>query len=176
MATVYGIVKQSGGNTWVYSEPGVGTTFKIYLPAVNGALQAVPESTTPAGGSETVLLVEDDANLRELTRMVLVARGGYKVLESPGGKEARLFAEQYKGTIHLLLTDVVMPGMSGRELSEELAIFRPAMNILYMSGYTDDTVLRHGVLEEGMAFLQKPFTAESLLRKVRDVLDTGPRT
>ena len=107
--------------------------------------------------------------------MVLVARGGYKVLESIGGKEARLFAEQYNGTIHLLLTDVVMPGINGRELSEALATLRPEMKILYMSGYTDDTVVRHGVLEERMAFLQKPFTAESLLRKVRDVLDTRPQ-
>jgi PAS domain S-box-containing protein len=175
LATVYGIVKQSGGYIWVYSEPGTGTTFKIHLPAFKGPLQAAQESAVPAGGSETVLLVEDDAGLRELARMVLVARGGYKVLESIGGKEARLFAEQYKGTIHLLLTDVVMPGMGGRELSEKLATLRPEMKILYMSGYTDDTVLRHGVLEEGMAFLQKPFTAESLLRKVRDVLDTRPQ-
>ena len=175
LATVYGIVKQSGGYIWAYSEPGAGTTFKIYLPAVTGALHAAQESAVPAGGSETVLLVEDDAGLRELARLILVARGGYKVLESTGGKEARLFAEQYKGTIHLLLTDVVMPGMGGRELSEELATLRPEMKILYMSGYTDDTVLRHGVLEEGMAFLQKPFTAESLLRKVRDVLDTRPQ-
>ena len=97
LATVYGIVKQSGGYIWVYSEPGAGTTFKIYLPAVKGAIQAAQESAVPAGGSETVLLVEDDAGLRELARMVLVARGGYKVLESIGGKEARLFAEQYQG-------------------------------------------------------------------------------
>jgi PAS domain S-box-containing protein len=174
LATVFGIVKQSGGSIWVYSEPGAGTTFKIYLPSVTGALRAAQENTVPAGGSETVLLVEDDASLRELARMVLVARGGYKVLESIGGKEARLFAGEYKGPIHLLLTDVVMPGMGGRELSEELATLRPEMKVLYMSGYTDDTVVRHGVLEEGMAFLQKPFTAESLLRKVRDVLDTRP--
>ena len=175
LATVYGIVKQSGGSIWVYSEPGAGTTFKIYLPAVKGAPHAAKESAVPAGGSETVLLVEDDAGLRGLARMVLEAQGGYKVLESPGGKEARLFAGQHKGPIHLLLTDVVMPGMSGRELSEELATLRPEMKILYMSGYTDDTVVRHGVLEEGMAFLQKPFTAESLLRKVRELLDTRPQ-
>jgi len=175
LATVYGIVKQSGGSIWVYSEPGAGTTFKIYLPAVKGAPHAAKESAVPAGGSETVLLVEDDAGLRGLARMVLEAQGGYKVLESPGGKEARLFAGQHKGPIHLLLTDVVMPGMSGRELSEELATLRPEMKILYMSGYTDDTVVRHGVLEEGMAFLQKPFTAESLLRKVRELLDTQPQ-
>jgi len=174
LATVYGIVKQSGGHIWVYSEPGAGTTFKIYLPAVTGSAQTAQESAVPAGGSETVLLVEDDAGLRELARMVLADRGGYKVLESTAGKEALVFAEQYKGLIHLMLTDVVMPGMSGRELSEELATPRPEMKILYMSGYTDDTVVRHGVLEEGMGFLQKPFTSDSLLRKVREVLDAQP--
>jgi PAS domain S-box-containing protein len=172
LATVYGIVKQSEGYILVYSEPGAGTTFKIYLPSAKGAPQTAKRRVVPACGAETVLLVEDDAGLRELARMILVRRGGYKVLESTGGKEALVFAEQYKGTIHLLLTDVVMPGMSGRELSEELATLRPDLKILYMSGYTDDTVVRHGVLEEGMAFLQKPFSAESLLRKVRDVLDT----
>jgi PAS domain S-box-containing protein len=174
LATVYGIVQQSGGYIWLYSEPGAGTTFKIYLPAVTGIAQTARKSAVPAGGSETILLVEDDAGLRELARLILVTRGGYKVLESNGGKEARLFAEQYEGTIHLLLTDVVMPGINGRELSEALATLRPEMKILYMSGYTDDTVVRHGVLEERMAFLQKPFTAESLLCKVRDVLDVRP--
>jgi PAS domain S-box-containing protein len=172
LATVYGIIEQSGGHIGVYSEPGVGTTFKIYLPAVKGAPETTEESTVPAGGSETVLLVEDDACLRELARTVLSARGGYKVLESSGGKEALLFAGEHRGTIHLLLTDVIMPGMSGRELSEGLATLRPEMKILYMSGYKDDTAARHGVPEGGMAFLQKPFTPESLLRKVRDVLDT----
>ena len=176
LATVYGIIEQSGGHIWVYSELGVGTTFKIYLPTAAGAPEIAEESVVPAGGSETVLLVEDDASLRELARMVLSARGGYKVLESSGGKEALVFAGQHQGTIHLLLTDVVMPGMSGGELSEGLAPLRPEMKILYMSGYTDDTAVRHGVLEEGMAFLQKPFTPESLLRKVRDVLDTRSQT
>jgi two-component system cell cycle sensor histidine kinase/response regulator CckA len=147
----------------------------MYLPVVEGAPQGAQENAIPAGGTETVLLVEDDSGLRELARMVLAARGGYKVLESIGGQEARVFAEQYKGTIHLLLTDVVMPGMSGRELSEGLVTSRPDMKILYMSGYTDDTVVRHGVLEDGMAYLQKPFTAESLLRKVREVLDNQPQ-
>ena len=176
LATVYGMVKQSGGYIWVYSEPGAGTTFKIYLPAVTGTPEAAREIVVAAGGSETILLVEDDAGLRGLARLVLEGRGGYQVLESSGGNEAQMFAGKHKGPIHLLLTDVVMPGMSGRELSEGLAALRPEMKILYMSGYTDDTVLRHGVLEEGMAFLQKPFTAESLLRKVREVLDTQPQT
>ena len=172
LATVYGIVQQSGAYIWVYSEPGVGTTFKIYFPMVSGGAEAAEEVSLMVGGTETVLLVEDDAGLRGLARMVLEGQGGYNVLESAGGNEAKLIAGQHQGPIHLLLTDVVMPGMGGRELSEELAILRPEMKILFMSGYTDDTVVRHGVLEEGMAFLQKPFTAESLLRKVRDTLDS----
>jgi two-component system cell cycle sensor histidine kinase/response regulator CckA len=176
LATVYGIVKQSGGSIFVYSEPGAGTTFKVYLPAVNGACEvAITESAVPATGSETILLVEDNASVRELARMVLVARGGYRVLQSTCGKEALLLAEGHKGPIDLLLTDVVMPGMTGRQLSEELAILRPEMKILSMSGYTDNTVVRNGVLGEGMAFLQKPFTAESLLRKVRSLLDNKPQ-
>jgi PAS domain S-box-containing protein len=172
LATVYGIVQQSGGYIYVYSEPGAGATFKIYLPIIMGEPEEAKDRVVPAGGSEAILLVEDDAGLRELARMVLEARGGYKVLESSGCKEARRFAAQHQGPIHLMLTDVVMPEINGRELSEELAAVRPEMKILYMSGYTDDTVVRHGVLEERMAFLQKPFTADSLLRKVRDVLDT----
>jgi CheY-like chemotaxis protein len=171
LATVYGIVEQSGGHIWVYSELGTGTTFKIYLPMVEGAPEAAKKSSPPQGGSETVLLVEDDASLRELARTILAAKGGYKVLESRGGKEAQMLAGQYHEPIHLLLTDVVMPGMSGRLLSEELVALRPEMKILFMSGYTDDTVVLHGVLKEGTEFIQKPFTPESLLRKVRDVLD-----
>ena len=176
LATVYGIVRQSEGHIWVHSEPGAGTTFKIYLPVVEGACKAATERAAPAGGSETVLLVEDDANLREFARMILETKGGYKVLESCGGKEARLLAGQHKGLIHLLLTDVVMEGLNGRELSEELAVLRPEMKILLMSGYTNDTVVLHGIQEEGTAFLQKPFTPESLLRKVRNVLDVVPQS
>jgi CheY-like chemotaxis protein len=175
LATVYGIVKQSGGSVWVYSEPGAGTTFKIYLPAFDGLPQSPEIRTVTKGGSETILLVEDDAGLREFTRIVLESRGGYRVLASESGKRALLFAAQFKGPIHLLLTDVVMPAMNGRKLSEKLARVRPDMKILFMSGYTDDTVVRHGVLEEEMAFLQKPFTPESLLRKVRNALDARPQ-
>ena len=173
LATVYGVVKQSRGSIFVYSEPGAGTTFKVYLPAVKGSIEAAGKSAVPARGSETVLLVEDDDSVRKLARSVLEDQG-YTVLESAGGEEARLSAEKHKGPIHLLLTDVVMPGMGGRELSDALAPLRPDMRTLYMSGYTDDTVVRHGVLEKGMAFLQKPYTAESLLLKVREALDTRP--
>jgi PAS domain S-box-containing protein len=172
LATVYGIVKQSGGSIWVYSEPGAGTTFKIYLPAAEGVPRSANESKVTVGGTETILLVEDDLSLRGFTRMVLQSRGGYHVLASTSSKQAQLFGAQFKGPIHLLLTDVVMPGMNGRKLSEKLARIRPAMKILFMSGYTDDTVVRNGVLREGMAFLQKPFSPESLLRKVRAVLDS----
>ena len=171
LATVHGIVAQSGGHIWVYSELGNGTTFKIYLPMVSGAAEAAKKSVVPRGGSETVLLVEDDASLRKLARMILVAQGGYKVLESKGGKEAQMLAGQYQEPIHLLLTDVVMPGMSGRALSEDLVVLRPEMKVLFMSGYTGDTVVLRGVLEEGTEFIQKPFTSGALLRKVRDVLD-----
>ena len=171
LATVYGIVKQSGGYIWVYSEPGEGTCFKIYLPEVAGAPEATMEPVGATGGSETILLVEDDDRLRGLTRMILETRGGYKVLESSGGKEALRVEGELTEPIHLLLTDVVMPGMSGRELGEKLTALRPEMKVLYMSGYTDDTVVRHGVLEAEMAFIQKPFSPQSLLRKVREFLD-----
>ena len=170
LATVYGIVKQNGGYIWVHSELGFGTTFKIYLPLVEGTAEAKEARGVSAGGSETVLLVEDELNVRSLARRMLESEG-YKVLEAPGGMEALLMVSQHKGSIHLLLTDVVMPAMSGRELAEQLAKRHPEMRILYMSGYTDDTVVRHGVLESGVAFLQKPFAPEVLARKVREVLD-----
>jgi CheY-like chemotaxis protein len=130
----------------------------------------IDPASWPPAALPTILLVEDEAAVREVTREAL-EMGGYLVLEASGAEEAAQIVEDRSAVIDLLLTDVVMPGMSGRELSEELATLRPDMKILFMSGYTDDTVVRHGVLEEGMAFLQKPFTAESMLRKVRDVLD-----
>ena len=172
LATVYGIVKQSGGFIWVYSEPGHGATFKIYMPVVAEASTAsnIDEATARAVGSETVLLSEDDDKVRSLARIVLEARG-YKVLETRNGQEALLLGGEYKRPIHLLLTDVVMPGTGGRELGERLATLHRETRILYMSGYTDDTVVRHGMLESGAAFLQKPFTPEALAQKVRQVLD-----
>ncbi len=175
LATVYGIVKQSGGDIWVYSEPGRGTSFKIYMPRVEETVEAVelgkPLAKRPTA-QETVLLVEDEVGVRSLLHGVLTS-GGYTVLEGRRGEEALRIAELHQGPIHLILTDVVMPGMSGRELAERLKASRPEMKVLYMSGYTDDAIVHHGVLDPGMAFLQKPFTPDALARKVREVLDAG---
>jgi two-component system, cell cycle sensor histidine kinase and response regulator CckA len=175
LSTVYGIVKQSGGYVWVYSEVGIGSTFKVYLPCVDAPAELPPSQTRqPARhGSETVLLVEDEDGVRALMRQVL-HKHGYNVLESRHGGEALLMCERHQGKIDLLLTDVVLEQMSGRELAERLLKVRPEMKVLYVSGYADDAIVHHGVLTEGMAFLQKPFTTESLARKVRYVLD-GPR-
>ena len=175
LATVYGIVKQSGGYVWVYSEPGKGTTFKIYLPRVDGAdeLAQAPEARGHAHtGSETILLVEDEEAVRTLASKIL-RELGYKVLESANPESALEISERYNEPIHLLLTDVVMPGMSGRKVAEGLTFLRPKTKVVYMSGYTDDSVVRHGVLETGTAFLQKPFTPAGLARKIREVLDAG---
>src|SRR5437588_7777056 len=171
-ATVYGIVNQAGGFIWVYSEPGHGTSFKIYLPQVDAPAEdlASAGSTRAPGGTETVLLVEDAAAVRAVAKQVL-ERLGYTVLEAPNGQAALHLAQQHRGEIHMLLTDVVMPRVSGRELAEQLARVRPDTRVLYASGYTDDSVVRHGILESGTAYLQKPFSPESLARKVRDVLD-----
>ena len=173
LATVYGIVKQSGGYIWVYSEPGRGTTVKVYLPRVPGSLEPplpAPEPPALRGGSETVLLVEDAAPVRTLARRSLEGCG-YRVLDAADGPSAIDLSARHAGVIDVLVTDVVMPGMSGRELAERLAPTRPEMKVLYTSGYTDDAMVRQGVLNAGVAFLQKPFVPDSLARKVRDVLD-----
>ncbi|PYP56392.1 MAG: hybrid sensor histidine kinase/response regulator [Gemmatimonadetes bacterium] len=173
LATVYGIVKQSGGYIWVYSEPGRGTTVKVYLPRVRGAAEPplpAPELPPLRGGKETVLLVEDAAPVRTLARRSLEARG-YRVLDAADGPSALELSARHAGEIDVLVTDVVMPGMSGRELAERLAPTRPRMKVLYTSGYTDDAMVRQGVLNAGVAFLQKPFVPDTLARKVRDVLD-----
>ena len=173
LATVYGIVKQGRGHIWVYSELGRGTTFKIYLPRVEGPVD-VRKEPRPRGeipsGSETVLVVEDDDLVRDLAVRILEGRG-YKVLEAAGAEEALRVWETYGEPVHLVLTDVVMPRMSGKELVEMLRKGRPGLKALYMSGYTDNAVLRHGILEEGIEFIQKPFSVDGLARKVREVLD-----
>jgi CheY-like chemotaxis protein len=173
LATVYGIVKQSGGSIWVYSEPGHGTSFKIYLPRVDEPVTPVAALAPQVlAGSETVLVVEDVAAVRVVAREML-ERHGYTILEAPDGATALGLAGQHQGEIQLLLTDVVMPDVSGRELADRLVKLRPQMKVLFMSGYTDDAIVRHGVLQEGIAYLQKPFTRDSLARKVRKVLDAA---
>jgi CheY-like chemotaxis protein len=172
LSTVYGIVKQSGGYVWVYSERGSGTTFKVYLPRVDAPAEA-PAPNREAGpltGTETILLAEDDEQLRPLTKGLL-EKLGYTVLEAENAERALGVAGAHPGPIHLLVADVVMPGASGRELARQLARSRPDTRVLYVSGYTDDAIVRHGVLEPGLVFLQKPFTPTALGRKVREVLD-----
>jgi CheY-like chemotaxis protein len=172
LSTVFGVVQQSGGSVWVYSEVGKGTTFKVYLPRVDAAVETVGDTVaqTTLRGSETILLVEDDDQVRVVARGIL-RRSGYHVIEARNAGEALLQSEKHPGTIHLLLSDVVMPQVSGPELAKRLASVRPDMKVLCMSGYTDDSIVRHGVLEAQIAFLQKPITPEALTRKVREVLD-----
>ena len=179
LATVYGIVKQSGGYIWVYSEPGKGATFKVYFPRVDGQAQsddirAKAESRTK-GGTETVLLVEDDDTVRELAEMILTGQG-YQVIGADSPKKAEEIAAKRAQEIDLVLTDVIMPTMSGRELAKKLLARNAKIRVLYMSGYTDNVIAQGGVLEEGLAFLQKPFTPRVLVQKVREVLDAAVPT
>jgi PAS domain S-box-containing protein len=177
LATVYGVVKQSGGYIWVYSEPGRGTTFKVYLPRVEAQPEALDASTAPAPvprGRETVLLVEDTESLREMICEALEEKG-YSLLPASHGEEALALAREHKGPIPLLLTDLVMPKLGGVDLARQLASLRPEIRVLYMSGYTDGAIARQGVLREGSALLEKPFTTDRLARAVREVLDAPIR-
>ncbi len=175
LSTVYGIVKQSMGNIWVYSEIGVGTTFRVYLPAVDYEVddeQPIQTSQSTALASETILVVEDDETVRTITRATL-EEVGYNVLNAANGTEALLICERHEEPIHLLLTDVVMPGMSGRLVADQLKVMRPQMLVLFMSGYTEDAIVHRGVLDKGVNFISKPFATAALTRKVRELLDAG---
>jgi signal transduction histidine kinase/CheY-like chemotaxis protein len=181
LATVYGVVKQSGGYVWIYSEPGEGTTVKLYFPEVSAAAafntSVAGDQPAVAGkggrrGSETILLVEDEEAVRGLASRIL-QKQGYRVLAAQHGREALDIATKEAGIIHLVLTDIVMPGMNGRGLVERLCGIRPTIKSLYMSGYTDDDIVRRGFVEPSRSFLQKPFTSDGLLQTVRKVLDEG---
>jgi len=174
LATVHGIINQSGGHIWVYSEPGQGTTFKVYLPQIEAVAELTRRKQPPIKsrwGWETILLVEDEDTVRELARLTLL-RDGYTVLEADDGEQARRVAAEHKEPIHLLLSDVVMPGgMSGPQLAEYLTPLYPKMKVFYISGYTDNAIAHHRVLTPDVAFLQKPFTPNALSHKVRQTLD-----
>jgi CheY-like chemotaxis protein len=172
LSTVYGIVKQSEGNIWVYSEVGRGTTFKVYLPRVQEDEERPASQPTPKAltGSETILVVEDEPGVRELIRRIL-ERYGYRVLLAASPSEALALVGRFADPIQLLMSDVVLPEMSGRTLAGQLVLRRPDMRVIYMSGYTDHAIVHHGVLDPDTPFLQKPFTPEALARKVRAMLD-----
>jgi CheY-like chemotaxis protein len=172
LSTVHGIVKQSGGSIFVYSEPGKGSTFKIYLPRVEGGAQAPVKSGVKVEsltGTETILVVEDDDAVRKLVHRALVDHG-YTVLDAISAREAVTFCERHKGLIHLMISDVILPQMSGRELAKRVQELRPKMRVIFMSGYADDAVAHHGILEAGHVFVEKPFVPAAMVRKVREIL------
>jgi two-component system cell cycle sensor histidine kinase/response regulator CckA len=177
LATVYGIVKQSGGHIWVYSEVGVGTTIKVHLPRVDEPTEPLwrplPAPDHSVRGSETILLVEDEPAVRGVARQLL-ERQGYAVLEAADGPAALALCHEAKASVDLLLTDVVMPGISGRDLADRLALQYPKLRVLFMSGYTNDAIVRHGMLEPGLDYVQKPFPSGVLFQKIREVLDREP--
>jgi CheY-like chemotaxis protein len=173
LSTVYGAVKQIGGEIWIYSEPGLGTTIKIYLPEVNDPLEAAkrkPGGERMPRGHETILVVEDEDEVRKLVVGIL-SKQGYRVLDASHGGDALLMLEENREPIHLLLTDVVMPGINGPDFARRMKFVYPDLRVLYMSGYADNVIFQHGILDQAMAFLQKPFTVERLAGKVREVLD-----
>jgi CheY-like chemotaxis protein len=173
LSTVYGIVKQSGGFIWVYSEPGKGSTFKVYLPCTADRGVLPDKEGSPVEdlrGEKSVLVVEDEESIRRLATEIL-GRYGYAVFTAGDGEEALRIATSHEGEIDLLLTDVIMPGMGGPELFERIRQLRPGIKVLYVSGYTNDAIVHQGVLDPGIAFLQKPYSPTSLVRKVKDVLE-----
>jgi CheY-like chemotaxis protein len=174
LSMVYGIVKQSGGYIWVYSEPDQGTTFRIYLPRVDQPAEtmAAESPKNVQRGTETILLVEDDSQLRQLGSSVL-AHCGYKVLVAGGPEEGLAIGRSNRRDIRLLITDVIMPGMNGRQLADEILQISPNVRVLYISGYTNDAIVHYGVLDAGLWFLPKPFTLSALIAKVREVLDSS---
>jgi two-component system, cell cycle sensor histidine kinase and response regulator CckA len=177
LSTVYGIIRQSGGNIWVYTEPGEGTTFKVYMPQIEAEVggSVIPHSSSiMQDGNETVLLVEDEEMVRKLASQLL-KESGYSVLEASGGDEAMDICKTYQEPIDLLITDVVMPKMSGRDVAAQLKTLHPETRVLFMSGYTDDAIVHHGIVDSDIAFIQKPFSATSLTQKIREVLDCERR-
>ena len=175
LATVYGIVKQSGGHIWVHSEFGKGTTFKIYLPATLDEREAeTPSQGTrrSSRGNETILVVEDDAAVRNVV-IDMLEGSGYTILEARNGDDALRICREHAEEIHLLLSDVVMPGMSGRELAGRIGEINPGLKVLFMSGYTDNAIQQHGVLEPSIAFIEKPFSVVELTCKIREVLEVS---
>jgi CheY-like chemotaxis protein len=172
LSTCYGIVKQNGGFIWVYSVEGQGTAVKVYLPAVDEAARTARETTetVPVGGNETILLVDDEAGIRRTVERMLSSRG-YRVMTAAGGAEALELVARLQRPPALLVTDVVMSGMSGPELAERLVALYPALKVLYISGYMEDTIAHRGILKNGIDLLSKPFSAATLVAKVREILD-----